>query len=142
MEKGISPLVAAVLLIAATMSIATVLTYWASTFVRVSLPPTANETYGQCLAADFDIYSCSKTSNTTTEANISMVLYNKYAVELKNLTIFAFKIDGTVNSSSPKPDNSLPGNTYKGFTATVAWEYNKIAITTHCPTLTKEHPCQ
>ncbi|MDI6798502.1 MAG: hypothetical protein QMD12_00685 [Candidatus Aenigmarchaeota archaeon] len=138
MEKGVSPLVAAVLLIAATMAIATVLTYWASTFVKVSLPPTENVTT-ECLFADFDIYSCSKV-NSTDHANISLILYNRYNAELRNLTLFAFR--GVNVSSYPLPDN-LPGNTYKGYTVTNAtWPYDKIAITTHCPTVTKESACQ
>jgi len=140
-KKGISPLVAAVLLIAATMAIATVLTYWASQFVKVSLPETPNETYGECLAADFDIYSCGVVSNTTNLANISLILYNKMSVELKNLTVYVFT--GGPNVESFPLNQKLPPNTYRGFTVNnVPWPYNKIAITTHCPTVTKESPCQ
>ncbi len=58
---GISPLVAAVLLIAVTMTIAGLLAYWATSFVRTSLPET-NRTEAECRLADFSIYFCSYNS--------------------------------------------------------------------------------
>ena len=43
MAKGISPLVATVLLIAVTMTLAGIIAFWGSSFVRTSLP-TENQT--------------------------------------------------------------------------------------------------
>jgi flagellin-like protein len=64
MTKGISPLVATVLLIAITMTIAGVLAYWASGFVAVSLPQP------ECSTASF------------------VILYKNYDPINKNITLF------------------------------------------------------
>ncbi|MGC8812240.1 MAG: hypothetical protein ACP5O8_01480 [Candidatus Aenigmatarchaeota archaeon] len=142
MRKGISPLVAAVLLIAATMGIATILTYWASTFIKSSLPEVANQSYSPCLYADFNIYSCSYTNSTPTKGNITLILKNLMNVELRNLTATVFYA-GNIKSYSLQPDNVLPPNIYKGFTVVdVDLPYNKVVITTHCPYVEEESTCQ
>lgn len=64
MTKGISPLVATVLLIAITMTIAGVLAYWASGFVSVSLPQP------ECSTASF------------------IILQKNYDILSKNMTMF------------------------------------------------------
>ncbi|MBI2547246.1 MAG: hypothetical protein HYW23_02255 [Candidatus Aenigmarchaeota archaeon] len=55
--KGISPIVASVLLIAITMTIAGVLAYWSSTFVSNTLPGE-NTTTAQCRLAQFEFLLC------------------------------------------------------------------------------------
>lgn len=64
MGKGISPLVATVLLIAITMTIAGVLAYWASGFVAISLPQS------ECATASF------------------IILYKSYDLLNRNMTLF------------------------------------------------------
>lgn len=142
MRKGISPLVAAVLLIAATMGIATILTYWASTFIKSSLPEVANQSYSPCLYADFKIYSCSYTNSTPTKGNITIILKNTMGVELRNLTATVF-YSGGIKNYNLQPDDILPANIYKAFTIVDAdLPYNKVAITTHCPNVEDELTCQ
>lgn len=143
MRKGISPLVAAVLLIAATMGIATILTYWASTFIKSSLPEVANQSYSPCLYADFNIYSCSYTNSTPTKGNVTLILKNVMDVELRNLTATVFYPGGNIKTYNLQPDNILPKNIYKAFTIVdVDLPYSKIVITTHCPYVEEESPCQ
>jgi flagellin-like protein len=143
MRKGISPLVAAVLLIAATMGIATILTYWASTFIKSSLPPVANQSYSPCLYADFNIHSCSYTNSTPTKGNVTIILRNLMDVELRNLTATVFYPDGSIKTYDLQPDNVLPKNIFKGFSiVNVDLPYTKIVITTHCPYVEEESPCQ
>lgn len=72
MRKGISPIVAAVLLIAVTMSLAGLLAYWASNFVKTELP-TANSSDTTCQFTGFQIYQCNYSNSSQ---NISVVLYN------------------------------------------------------------------
>ncbi|MEM5793628.1 MAG: hypothetical protein QXS48_04890 [Candidatus Aenigmatarchaeota archaeon] len=141
MRKGLSPLVAAVLLIAATMGIATILTYWATRFIQSSLPEVANQSYSPCLYADFQIYSCSYTNSTPTKGNITLILKNAMDVELRNLTATVF-YGPTIKNYPLKPDNILPKNIYKGFTIEdVDLPFDKLVITTHCPYVEEESPC-
>jgi flagellin-like protein len=88
MRKGISPLVASVLLIAATMSIAGILAYWASSFVSKQTETFENQTVtSECNYADFKIYSCSYNSSSR---RLTMILENTRDVTLKNLNVFIF----------------------------------------------------
>ena len=57
-SKAVSPLVAAVLLIAVTMTIAGMLAYWASGFVRLQTETFSNQSVvSKCNFADFKVYS-------------------------------------------------------------------------------------
>ena len=56
--KGISPLVAASLLIAVTMTIAGILAFWASSYMRTTTTQFTNQTsmLRKCTGARFDIF--------------------------------------------------------------------------------------
>lgn len=135
---GISPLVAAVLLIAVTMTIAGLLAYWSTSFVRTSLPEI-NQTEAECRFADFSIYSCVY-DNTTQKA--TLILENFKNVELRSLKAFIIFPNSTV--SSPFIINgTLPaGGMLKSFQVDgVGGDFSKIMITTHCPEVSKEKAC-
>lgn len=146
MQKGISPLIAAVLLIAATMSIAGILAYWASNFVRTALPET-NSSQTTCQFADFQISSCNYANDT-----ISFVLYNYRTIPLTGMTATIFDnnnlpawINVTLVPTSPAgTNNNLPVGQYYGYQIpNIPSNFTKIIITsTMCPALTHESACR
>lgn len=130
MRKGISPLVAAVLLIAVTMTIAGVLSYWTSSFVKTRLEKERNETVMiECAGADFEIYGTPTYDETS--KNLSFVLHNKQFIELKDLKALFFYSSGITE----KPLNqTLLGNSYTSFTVeSVEPNYTQFKVVTHCP---------
>ncbi len=135
---GISPLVAAVLLIAVTMTIAALLTYWATGFVKTSLPEI-NETEAECRFAAFSIYSCTYSNSTEV---VSLILENYKNIELKSLKAF-FIFPNTSVSAPIILDGTLPaGGVLKSYQIqNVAEDFSKIMIATHCPEVSKEKVC-
>jgi flagellin-like protein len=142
MRKGISPLVATVLLIAATMSIAGILAYWASNFAKSALPE-ANSSQTTCQFADFQIYQCSYSNNTET---ISFVLYNYRTITLSSLRATIFDANSFPTWSNITLNESLPAGFFVGYSLTnIPSNFTKMVITTSmCPSLihdTVEKPC-
>lgn len=135
-DKGISPLVAAVLLIAVTMTIAGLLAYWAASFVRTSLPEM-NKTEAECRFADFMIYSCNYNS---TSRRVNLILENIRDIELKKLKAYFIFPNATV-SDAYNLNATLPGGTLKSFTISNVDDFSKISIRTHCPDVYKEKAC-
>lgn len=132
--KGISPIVAAVLLIAVTMTIAGVLAYWSSTFVERQLP----EIETQCKFANFVFESC--TYNSTTQ-KISLILNNRRSIDLKNLTAYITYANNTV-SSGISLNATLLGNELKSFSIpSISSDFSSILIKTHCPEATASSTC-
>lgn len=138
MAKGISPLVAAVLLIAATMSIAGILAYWASTFVKVQTSQFENQTATTlCSGGNFEIYSC---RFNKTEHYVTVILRNIGSIDLPNLVGTAIYSDGSVYSQSLNGTLTTSGTSailsfnLVNITDTV----NKIIITTYCPNVQAE----
>ena len=134
-RKGISPLVAAVLLIAITMTIAGFLAYWATSFVRTSLPET-NKTEAECRFADFNIYSC--TYNSTSKV-VYLILENR-DIDLMQLRAYFIFANSTV-SDAHDLNTTLPANTLKSFTISGVDNFSKISVKTHCPDVSKEKTC-
>lgn len=135
MRKGISPLVAAVLLIAVTMTIAGILSYWASSYVKVRLEEKQNETIMiECSGADFDIYSVMYDSSTQ---NLTLILHNKQLVPLKDLKVTFFYSTGLEEKTL---DKILPANSYVSYTIPGVGNYTKFIVTTHCPGIEAEYP--
>jgi len=138
MKKGISPLVAAVLLIAATMSIAGILAYWASSFMRVQTEAFQNQSVtGECNYADFRIYSC---NYNTTSDKISMILENLRDVTLKDLNLYLFYTNGTVSSPISLND-TLSAKQFKSFFISDVSEFSSLTIKTNCPDISKSTTC-
>ncbi len=111
MKKGISPLVATVILIAATMSLAGILTFWVSSFVPRTLQAAENATDTTCVAAQFRLYSGTYSS---TDKKMVLILENQRLakVDLDKLYLFysnnelkSFPINGTLGGNELKTFN-------------------------------------
>lgn len=88
--KGISPLIAAVLLIAFTMTIAGILATWANSFTRDRLATSSTE--GQCLGAiDVTSLSFDSTNITATVRNVGDI------VNLTDMRVIVEYTDKTKN---------------------------------------------
>lgn len=139
--KGISPLVAAVLLIAVTMTIAGLLAYWASSFVRERVEQWEEEApVAECTFANFKIEDCTNDGL----GNITLILNNIKNIELKNITAYIRFTNDTISEpiTNLSPDNTLPGNLIKTFKFTspeTTWK--KVTIKTHCPEISASHTC-
>lgn len=135
--KGISPIVAAVLLIAITMTVSGVLAYWSSTFVSTSLP-TENVTTAQCRVAQFEFLNCRY--NSTAQA-IVFSLNNVRTVDLPNLTAFVEYSNGTV-ASGVSLSQSLPSGTIRSYSVSgVTSDFSNLIIKTSCPDLSRSNTC-
>ena len=134
--KGISPIVAAVLLIAITLTVAGALALWATNLVGRQLPETEGEI--PCKLANFDFLSC--TYNSSTEV-LAFTLTNQRNVELKNLTAFINYPNGTV-SDGIELNDTLKGAELKSFSiSNIPSEFYSIIIRTHCPELESSETC-
>lgn len=131
--KGISPIVAAVLLIAVTMTIAGILAYWSASFVEKGLP--TNET--QCSLARFVVDTC---SYNTTSNKITLRLDNRRNVDLSNLKAFIYYANGTVSAAIPL-NETLAGNTIKSFVISQTENFAQIVVKTQCPDVTANSTC-
>ena len=134
MRKGISHLVAAVILIATTMSIAGILSYWATSFVRERLV-TAENTTGdtECLIAQFRLYSGSYDNVTN---DLVLILENQRDVDLSLNDIYLFY--GTTLETK-KISGDLESNALKSFNITnVNDNFDRGIIKTTCPDISVE----
>jgi len=130
MRKGISPLVAAVILIAATMSIAGILTFWATGFVKGRLASVENTTVEtQCVAAQFRLYS-GIFDNSTTPYTLTLILENQRSIDLTLNNVFLFYPDLKEYTLT----GTLEGNKLKQFNVTnVDSGFTIGIIKTTCP---------
>jgi len=133
--KGISPLVAAVLLIAATMSIAGILAYWASSFVRSSLPSESNRTDVECAGSNFNIYTASY--NTTTK-NFTLMLENTGMYDVKIEKIDFIYADLTVEPHNLSGVLTVGGAINRFVVSDVTANYQKYRVVSNCPQLVVE----
>ena len=133
MRKGISPLVAAVILIAATMSIAGILTYWATGFVRTRLGTVENATEETtCLYAQFKLYS-GIFENSTDPDRLYLILENQRSIDLKLESLYLFYPDGTLDQVSLN-ETILEGNALKSINRNVTNKgFETGRIKTNCP---------
>jgi len=135
MRKGISPLIAAVILIAATMSIAGILSYWASSFAQEKLEESENTTAEEqtkCIGAKFKFYADGSYNNNTNIMKVILENQRSYDLNLKDLYLFY-------------PDNEIKTVALNGilleknvlkqfnFTVTTGDNFNKGQIRTQCP---------
>lgn len=135
MRKGISPLIAAVILIAATMSIAGILSYWASSFVQGRLEESENvtsEEQTQCIGAKFRLYSTGTYTNSTDILRVILENQRSYDLLLRDLYLFYPNDEfRTVDLN----DVLLEKNVLKqfNFTVTTGDDFYKGQIRTNCP---------
>ena len=129
-RKGLSPLIAAVILIAATMTIAGILAFWVSSFVVTELEEAeeAGITGGaKCLGAQFEIYSGSYDGNT-----LHFILDNKKSTDLYLTNIFLIYPNNDVVPISL--NKTLKGNEIDSVTVSgVAPNFLTGEIKTNCP---------
>ncbi|MEM5869835.1 MAG: archaellin/type IV pilin N-terminal domain-containing protein [Candidatus Aenigmatarchaeota archaeon] len=139
--KGISPLVASVLLIAITMSVAGILAFWVSSYTSSTLPKM-NRTE-ECRFSNFEIWSCTIDKSTGT---LTFVLHNIGQYEILDLTAYVATTDNTI-SPMVKLNSSLLVGEYKSFSLTnsstnvPAEKFSKLIIATSCPDLSRESFC-
>lgn len=138
-SKGISPLVAAVLLIAVTMTIAGVLAYWATTFVRTQTAAFQNESIASaCSFANLAAHSCSYNTNAS---QINLILDNIGRIELRDMVVQVIYENNSVSDHSL--NGTLPGNLLRSYTFTgVSSDYRSVVVKTNCPTATVELACR
>lgn len=138
MKKGISPLVAAVLLIAVTMTIAGMLAYWASSFVRTQTEMFENQTVtGRCRDANFKIYSC---SYNQTSSKLNLILENIQTVELTDLKVNIIYPNASI--STVDLNGSLSSGMLRAYNIDNIPNFTKIVVKTQCPELSKESSCE
>ncbi len=134
MRRGISPLVAAVILIAATMSIAGILSYWATSFVRTRLISAENATEETtCLAAQFRLYSGTYDS---INKELILILENQRSIDLELNGLYLFD-ENDVLTEEPLT-GSLEGNRLKSFNITDVSNFTKGIVKTNCPDVSVE----
>lgn len=138
--KGISPLIAAVLLIAVTMTIAGVLAFWASTFVQTGLEQSSNQTVAtECNFGNFIVDSCSYNSSTT---KLTLILDNIGTVNLGNITAYTIYDDGSINSTKFDGGNLDSGSLRSFSTTGVAPGFTSVRVRTQCPNVFEETACR
>ncbi|MEM5766049.1 MAG: archaellin/type IV pilin N-terminal domain-containing protein [Candidatus Aenigmatarchaeota archaeon] len=141
--KGISPLVATVLLIAITMSVAGILAFWVSSFTSQTLPKY-NRTE-ECRFSNFEIYSCTLDRATGT---LTFILRNTGQYDIQGLTAFIILKNNIVTPTINLNPSSLMVGEYKSFilpnstTNVPAEQFSKLIVgTSVCPDLSKESTC-
>lgn len=137
--KGISPLIAAVLLIAVTMTLAGVLAFWASTFVQSGLESSANQTIAtECNFGNFVVDACSYDS---AGQRVTFILDNIGTVDLSNISVFVIYPDNSLNYT--QADGNLPSGALRSFSVSgVNPGYSRVTIGTQCPNVREETTCR
>ncbi len=134
--KGISPIVATVLLIAVTMTVAGVLAYWSSSFVTTGLP-SENITTSECRLAQFEFLNCVYNSTG------SYVIFSVNNVRSKdlNLTAFLQYNNGTVGNGVVL-NTTLSGSSIRSYALNgVSSDFSTLLVKTNCPELSRSTSC-
>jgi len=139
--KGLSPIVASVILIAITMAIAGVLSFWAGNFVQRNIQQTENTTEDlSCLNALFDTYSTCKYNSASKE--ISVVLENKRAKSLQLDSLYVFYPNDLVQFKIPE---TLPPNLFyfksSKYGITINPGFDHFELRSACPGVFKSFNC-
>ena len=109
MMKGLSPLVAAVILIAATMSIAGILSFWTTGFVKHKLNATESSTEEmRCHNAEFKLYS-----GKLEEDTLYLVLENTRSYDLVLTDLYLFDDNGMLIEPTIKLNENLEGSSLR-----------------------------
>ncbi|MEM5854318.1 MAG: archaellin/type IV pilin N-terminal domain-containing protein [Candidatus Aenigmatarchaeota archaeon] len=137
MMKGISPLVASVLLIAITMSVAGILAFWVSSYTGQTLPKV-NRTEEECRFSNFEIFSCILYNAT---GNLTLTLRNIGSYDLTQLKAQVFLTDGTVTQPL-NLEGTLPRGEFRTYVISTGISTDKfskvVVLTSLCPQLSSE----
>jgi hypothetical protein len=117
------------------MSIAGILAYWASSFVRSSLPSESNRTDVQCAGSNFDVYTASYNSTTK---NFTLMLENTgmYNVKIDNID-FIYP-DLSVETHNINGLLTVGGAISRFLISDVTANYQKYRVVSNCPQLVVE----
>ncbi|MGC8993419.1 MAG: archaellin/type IV pilin N-terminal domain-containing protein [Candidatus Aenigmatarchaeota archaeon] len=129
--KGISPLVATVLLIAITMTLAGVIALWGSSFVRTSLP-TENQTQTVQACTGGSIKLISSSYNATSQI-FSATIYNDGSQKL-TITNITFIYPNTAEEKPVGKDIS-PAQVIVFSVDNVTSGYSSYIVSTNCPNI-------
>ncbi len=130
MRKGLSPIVAAVILIAATMSIAGILTFWTTSFITKKLNESSSvNSETSCLGAEFKLNSASFNNGT-----LYLRLDNRRNIDLTLENLYLF-YSGNRMETVPLSSFLLKGNEIKQLPPILDVEPGFVSgkIKTNCP---------
>jgi len=132
MRKGISPLIAEVLLIGFTVTVASIIILWVTGFTRTSTKTISSqaETQMACTYAGIDFYG-SVTYNQTS-GTLFGYLRNTGNVPLGNISFQIVYNNGTVDSRLLNVDAILPSNIASFYFSGVSSNLNMIYVSTNC----------
>jgi len=135
--KGISPVVASVLLIAITMTVAAILAYWSSSYVKARLPSAEADT---CSVSNFDFYLCRYNASSRI---IVFSLVNRANVEMYNLTAFINFANTSVSSGVPLNGTlKIGAESIKSFfISDISSDFSSILVKTQCPMVEASSTC-
>lgn len=144
MKKGISPIVAAVLLIAITMAIAGILSFWAGSFVQRNIEEGENTTSElSCLNARFQVFSTC--SYYPINKEITVVLENQGSQDLVLDSLYVFYPNNFLKQF--KLSGKLPGNQLIPFNSTafnvvgIDPGFQSFQLRTTCPNVYRDFNC-
>ncbi|MCJ7450243.1 MAG: hypothetical protein MUP58_00710 [Candidatus Nanohaloarchaeota archaeon QJJ-9] len=133
-RKGISPLIAAVLLIAFTMAVAAILTAWVTQFTQDTTGAVGNESERviQCSYAGLSIYDAVNDSG-----NLTVSVANTGTQDMSNVSITAFMEDGSLTNTymGALPTGGVQEITLTDLSGTLS---SVRATSTDCPGVTDE----
>ncbi|MCS7135120.1 MAG: hypothetical protein N3E38_02375 [Candidatus Aenigmarchaeota archaeon] len=139
MSKALSPIVASVILIATTMAIAGILSFWAGTFVEKKVTETENVTTDiSCLNARFSLFTQCKYNSQTRE--ISFILENQGTQDINLDSLYVFYPDNNLRQF--KLSLKLPANQLIPFKqGDIDPGFLSFQLRTTCPTVYKDFSC-
>jgi len=119
MLKGISPLIATVLLIAFTMAIAGIMATWATSFVQAKITEVENQSQAVCAGAN--LRASDAVLDSTTRLG-TVIVENLGTVPLTNFKGYVYYEDATKNHDAGLSNSSIVLETGDAFTFT--WQAN------------------
>jgi len=142
MKKGISPIIGTVLLIAATMTIAGILAFWASSFVQQQTEYYSNETTSTfCNFANFRVLSCmyNKTSD-----ELAVVVDNYKSHTLKGFKAIVWYSDVDIQTFETDEEitaNSIKSIMFENITKDLTSTTKVIIRSSQCSSIEQQITC-
>ncbi len=139
MSKGLSPIVASVILIATTMAIAGILSFWAGSFVEKKVGESENTTTDiACLNARFALFTKCQYNPQTKEINF--ILENQATQDIVLDSLYVFYPNN--NLKSFKLSLRLPANQLVPFNQSgIDSGFTSFQLRTTCPNVYREFNC-
>ncbi|MBI1971722.1 MAG: hypothetical protein HYS53_00315 [Candidatus Aenigmarchaeota archaeon] len=138
LRKGVSPLVAAVLLISFTMAIAAILATWATQYMSqqtATLTTKGNEANCVYARMALDTFTYDKNSN-----QLILIINNDGRIGLQNFTLFLYNGSGisrvsleTDTSVTNKQNTTLPPGEPRSFIVNGVSNITRFRVVSNCP---------